>query len=165
MQPFGARHFDSRDGSRACVALQDQRVHGTTTVPKEVFLNQQIANRPVSLGRLSRELFWPFKTLSWSPVRTPDGTTELTFSVQLRAESKQLAVRWMILSGCFLVAAGMASTVLLMLGGISGIVGMGLLFVDRRIPKPKAEPTVAANPESTCHDTPPGSESSPGDPR
>jgi hypothetical protein len=129
-------------------------------------MSQQIANRPISLGRLSRDLFWPFKTLSWSPVRTPDGTTELTLSVQLRAESKQLAVRWMILSGCFLVAANVASTVLLMLGGISAFVGMGLFFVDRRItrPRPQAEPIVVRDPESTCHDAPAGSESSHSNP-
>ena len=127
-------------------------------------MSQQIANRPLSLGRLTRELFWPFKTLSWSPVRTPDGTTELTLSVQLRPESKQLAVRWIILSGCFLVAANMASTVLLMLGGISGLVGVGLFFVDRRITKPQAEPIVVRDPGNTCHDAPPGSESSHSNP-
>jgi hypothetical protein len=93
-------------------------------------VNQQMTNRSPSVGQLFRELLWPFQTLSWRPVQARDGTTELAFSLQLRSEGRQIAVRWLILSGCFLVAAGVASTVLLMLGGVSAVFAGVLFFVD-----------------------------------
>jgi hypothetical protein len=98
-------------------------------------LSKQMSERPLSLRRLFFELFWPFETLSWRPSQVSDGGTELNFSVRLRPHSRQLALRWLILSGGFLVAAGIASTVLVALGGISAAIGATLFFVDRRTRK------------------------------
>ena len=94
-----------------------------------------MSERSLSLRRLFMELFWPFQTLSWRPTQVADGGTELNFSIRLRPNSRQLALRWLILSGGFLVAAGIASTVLVALGGVSAAVGLSLFFVDRRTQK------------------------------
>ena len=60
-------------------------------------------------------------------------------------------MRWLILSACFLVAAGVASTVLLSLAGISAFVGLTILFVDRRTrpPLPQAGGAVIQEPEAS----------------
>ena len=98
-----------------------------------------MTNNPPSLGQLFRELLWPFQTLSWRPIEGRDGTTELAFSVRLRSGGRQMALRWLIVSGCFLVAAGVASTVLILLGVISAVVALVLFFVDGQTEMPTAD--------------------------
>ena len=102
-------------------------------------MNPPMTNRSPSLGQLFRELLWPFQTLSWRPVQVRNGTTELAFSLQLRRGGRQMAVRWLIVSGCFLVAAGVASTVLLMLSGVSAVFAGVLFFVDWQTQTPTSD--------------------------
>ncbi len=102
-------------------------------------MSQPMTTRSPSLGALFRELLWPFQTLSWRPVQGRDGTPELAFSLRLRSGGRQIAVRWLIVSGGFLVAAGVASTVLLLLGGVSAVFAGVLFLVDWQTQTPTAD--------------------------
>jgi hypothetical protein len=57
-----------------------------------------------------------------------------------------MALRWLIVSGCFLVAAGVASTVFVLLGGVSAVIAGVLFLVDRQTKTPAVAENEGATP-------------------